>query len=411
MSDKPKVRIREPDHRQLTLRVDDPGKTLAEDHPARMLFEVVKTLDLSGFTKDAKAVEGRAGRKVLSPAMKLTLWLYAISIGVGSAREIERLTKSEDAFKWLTRGLSLTHHVLSRFRVSHGEALQQLMVEVLAVLLHKDLLSLERVAQDGTRVRASASAPSFRRLGSLEACREQAELHLKAVLAEAESAEHRAAQAAKVAKARDFKSRVDEAIATVKELQLKKKPGEQARASTTDPQARVMKMPDGGFRPGYNFQFAVAGKETGGPRTIVGVRVTNLGSDMGSVTPLLHTTVANTGLFPRLWLADANHAKHACIQYADRLGVAVLIPVPEYEQQSSKTVSEAVRIWRDRMSTPEGKRLYRGRASLAELVNASAKRRSALDHVLVRGLEKVTCVALLFSLSFNLTQHARSLLA
>ena len=401
----PKVRIVEPDHQQIEIRFDDPDIVLPEDHPARLLFEVVKTLDLSRFTEKSKAVEGRAGRTVRSPAMKLTLWLYALSQGIGSAREIERRIKHDDAFRWICRKLPITHHALSRFRVGHGAALQKLMVDVLGSLLHKGLLSLERVAQDGTRVRASASAPSFRRLASLEAAREQAELHLKAVLADAED------EGAAVAKAREYKARVEAAIATVKELQQQRGyEKKEARASTTDPDARVMKMPDGGFRPGYNFQYAVAGDETGGPRTIVGVHVTNVGSDMGSIEPMIRDVAANVGRFPSLWLADANHARHACLEYADRVGITVLMAVPDYELKSRKAVSDPVVRWRERMKAPEAQRLYRARAGLVELVNAQEKSRFGLDRVLVRGLEKVTSVAVLGALAFNLLQHAAALL-
>ena len=282
---KPKVRTLEPDHTQCSIRFEDPDRMLPPDHVARALFLILGTLDLSGFTRDAKAVEGQAGRPTLSPRMMLAVWLYALTQGIGSAREIERHCESDNAFRWLTRGVSVSHDALSAFLTGHGQVLEKLMVDVIATLLHKGLLSLERVAQDGTRVRASASAPSFRRLASLEDCREQALLHLKAVLAQAEGSP---ADGAREAKARDFLSRVDEAIATVKELQAEKKKGErEARASSTDPEARVMKMPDGGFRPAYNFQMAVAGEETGGPRTIVAFQVTNVGSDMGSMTPMI----------------------------------------------------------------------------------------------------------------------------
>ena len=144
----------------------------------------LQTLDLSAFSAQAKAVEGRAGRDVLSTSMLLTLWLYAISNGIGSAREIARRTLSDDAFRWVVGDKKVGHAALSSFRVDHGAALEKLMTDVLGVLLHKKLLSLDRAAQDGTRVRASASAPSFRREASLLECREQAALHLKAVLAE-----------------------------------------------------------------------------------------------------------------------------------------------------------------------------------------------------------------------------------
>lgn len=410
-SRRPKPRILEPDHQQISIRFDDPDRTLPSEHLARVLFLIIGRLDLSAFTKHSKSVEGHAGRPLLSAQMKLALWLYAISRGIGSAREMERLTKSDDAFAWLTRGLAVSHHTLSAFRVGYGEALRKLMVDVLASLVRMDLLDLSMVGQDGTRVRASASAPSFRRLESLLECREQAELHLKAVLAQADEAESLAGQAAREAGARDILARVDAAIATVNELQKQRGPEEKpARASTTDADARVMKMPDGGFRPGYNMQFATAGSELGGPRTIVGVNVTNVGSDMASVEPMIVQVAQNVGRFPMLWLADANHVKHACIEYADGVGIAVLMAVPMREQASSKPVSAPVQAWKDRMQQPEAKRLYRARAGLAELSNAHAKDRFGLDHVLVRGLKKVGCVAVLTALAFNLTQHAASLL-
>ena len=417
---KPKVRTLEPDHHQVSIRFDDPDRTLPPDHVARALFVIVGHLDLSGFTRNAKAVEGHAGCSTLSPRSLLTLWLYAITLGIGSAREIERFTRSDDAFRWLIRGFQVSHHSLSAFRVGHGAVLEQLMADVLGLLVHKQLVSLELVAEDGTRVRADASAPSFRRLQSLLECREQALLHIKAVLAQADGSP---ADGAREAKARDYLARVDEAIATVKELQGKappaavkpvdpkksKKPKE-LRASTTDPDARNMKMGDGGFRPGYNFQLAVAGEEMGGPRTITAFRVTNVGSDMGSLEPMLKQTKRNTGQLPHFMLADANHAKHSCVQYAADVGVEVLMTVPVREEQSQKVVSEGVAAWKRRMTSEEGKRLYRARPGLVELVNAHFKERFGLTRVRVRGIEKVTCVGLLACLAFNLTQHAAALL-
>lgn len=406
-----KPRILEPDHQQISIRFDDPDRTLPDDHLARVLFLIIGRLDLSAFVRGAKAVEGHAGRPLLSVQMKLALWLYAISQGVGSAREIERLTRSHDAYAWLTRGLSVSHDTLSEFLVGHGEALRKLMVDVLASLSRMGLLDISVVAQDGTRVRASASAPSFRRLESLQQCREQAALHLKAVLADGEREERLGVQAVREAKARETLVRVDAAIATVNELQQQRGyEKKEARASTTDAEARVMKMPDGGFRPGYNFQFATAGSELGGPRTIVGVNVTNVGSDMGSVAPMIAQAAQNTGRFPMVWMADANHVRHACIEAADRVGIAVLMAVPEREKTSLRPASPPVQAWKDRMQQPEAKRLYKARAALAELPNAHGKARFGIDHVLVRGLEKVGCVGVMLALAFNLTQHAAALL-
>lgn len=184
--------------------------------------------------------------------MMLTLWLYAISVGVGSAREIARRTRSDEAFRWIVGDKEVGHAALSAFRVGHWMALEKLMTDVLGVLLHGGLVFLDRVAQDGTRVRASASAPSFRREATLLECREQAALHVKAVLADPDPEATEAEKLARVAAALDYQRRVEAAIVPVQAL--RDDGGQEPRASTTDADARVMKMPDGGFRPAYNIQ-------------------------------------------------------------------------------------------------------------------------------------------------------------
>jgi transposase len=386
-----------------------PEDTLPSDHRARLIWRVVQTVDLSAFTAKAKAVQGRAGRDVLSPSMLLTLWLYAISSGIGSARELARRTVSDEAFRWIVGDKEVGHAKLSEFRVSHGAALEKLMTDVLGVLLHKGLLSLERVAQDGTRVRASASAPSFRREATLLECREQAALHVKAVLADPDPEATEGERLARIAAALDYQQRVEAAIATVQTLRDEGK--EEPRASTTDADARRMKMPDGGFRPGYNIQLATAGSELGGPRTIVGVLVTNTGSDMGSVTPMLEDIKARTGKLPGQLLADAGHAKHSCVDAATRANVEVIMAIPKREQGATTPVSPEVEAWRERMKTDEAKRAYRARAGLCELSNAHLKCHHGTASVLVRGLAKVTCVALLGAIAANVVAHAAAWLA
>jgi transposase len=406
------VRTREPNRAQGVIRFEMPEDTLPQDHAARLLWRMVETLDLSEFLADAKAIEGRAGRAVTSVRMLLTLWLYAISRGIGSAREVTRLITSDDGFRWIVGDQQVGRTVVSEFRVAHEAALDKLFTDVLGVLIHKGLLSLELVAQDGTRVRAWASAPSFRGEASLEECREQAALHVKAVFADADNPELTEAQKrAREAGALDYQRRVEEALATVGELrdEGKKKP----RASTTDAEARVMKMPDGGFRPAYNIQEATAGSPMGGPRTVVGVLVTNLGSDMSSITPMLDQIESRTEQLPEVLLADANHATHACIRNATQRGVTPVVAVPSRSEKPGPQgdTDPDVQAWRDRMQTDEAKKLYKARAGLCELTNAHLKHHHGTSQVLVRGLDKVKCVALLGALTANLLAHAHSLLA
>lgn len=413
-----RVRTREPVREQGELFVF-PDDALSEDHPARLLWRVVETLDLSAFVERAKAVEGRQGRDRLSVKMLLTLWLYATSRGIVHAREIERCLKQDVAFRWIAGGEKVGRTKLAEFRVEYRDALDRVMTDVLAMLMHKGLLSLDLVAQDGTRVRASASAPSFRRMPSLLECREQAALHVKAVLAANEESEESVrVKKAREAAARDYQRRVTEAIGELKEQQEERAKQhrstvQQARVSTTDPEARVMKMPDGGFRPAYNIQLATAGSPLGGPRTIVGVRVTNAGTDAGSVEPMLEDIERRTGQLPQTLLADGNHSDHASIRAAARLGVDALVPVPEtrHEQGRHAADDEPIHAWRERMSTAEARQTYRARASLCELPNGQLKSRFGLAALVVRGLYKVTCVALLGAITANILAHGAALLS
>ena len=413
MSDpREKVRCLEPSRDQGFLRFGFHGDGLPADHPVMVLDSILGKLDLSEFTRGARAFEGARGRPVHSPKMMLTLWMYAISEGIGSAREIARRVSTDAAFRWIVGDAKVSHQTLSEFRIGHAAAVDDLFTQLLSVLMHKGLLCLSLVAQDGTRVRASASAPSFRREESLEECREQAALHLKAVMAAAETGE---TGGAAVGAARDIARRVDEALEVVRSLRPhKKRNGEivQPRASTTDPDARVMKMADGGFRPGIDVPFVAAGDEHGGPRTVVAIQVTNGGTDKGSLVPMVEQIQERTGVRPGVVLADAGHAAFDELRTLDDMGVRVLVSVPKSSKRPGPQAdhSPAIERWRERMTLPENIRLFRARAGLVELVNAHFKSRHGLTEVLVRGLPKVTTVALLTGITFNLLQHAAGLM-
>lgn len=410
-----KKRVVEPERSQGEVRFEFPDDALGPSHPARLFWNVLGTLDLSAFSAGFRAVEGGQGRSRLSPRMLLTLWLYAISVGVGSGREIQRRTKTDSAFMWIVGGLDVSHHTLSAFRVGFREAFEKLMTDILASLLDKKLISLDLMAQDGTRTRAAASAPSFRTKGGLLECRQQAALHLKAVLDSAGDPEHtRAEQARREAAARDFQERVEAAIATVNDLQQGRGPSDNApRASTTDSEARNMKMGDGGFRPAYNVQYASVGSPMGGPRAIVATRVNNLGSDMGSLTPMAEQVQERTGQLPKVVLADGGHAKNEDIIALKRKGVDVIVPASatakSIEALRAEGADPHLIAWRERMDTPEAATLYRARAGICELPNAHQKSHHGLTQFLVRGVAKVTCVILLHAIASNLAGFAAKL--
>lgn len=401
--------VTRPIRNQAAIRFELPEDALAPEHPARVLWSVFSRMDLSAFLSEARAFEGGSGRATTNPRMLLTLWTYAISRGVGSAREIERLTRSDVACVWIVGDQRPSRTTIAQFRISHVTALDGLLTNILAALMQQGVLSLETVAIDGMRVRANASAPSFRRHASLEALREQAALHLKAVLAQADDPSLTARQrAAREAKARDFQRRVDAALEVVGALNATRRPGSKpARASSTDSEARVMKMADGGFRPGMNVQMATAGDVMGGPRTIVAVSVNNVGSDMGTLAPVVEQIQRRANALPERVLADANHANHDAITALIERGVDVLVPVPERSRQSGGTPE--IQAWKHRMASTDAQQAYRARASLCELTNANA-RRMGLTKLLVRGVVKATSVALLTAITHDVLTHATTLL-
>lgn len=380
------------------------------DHPARALWQALERLDLSQFYEPIQAREHEPGRPSTDPKVLLALWLYATSDGVGSAREVERLCREHHAYQWLRGGVPVNYHTLSAFRVGHERALDALFTQLLAVLLQQGLISLQRVSQDGLRVRASAGASSFRRRKRLSAwlavAREQVAL-VKRFPTAGDGPDRRQAAAARAVAERE--TRVEQALAALGEIETQRaaqrggrKATGEPRASVSDPEARIMKMPDGGFRPAYNVQLA----SEPGSQVIVGVQVTNQTSDQGQARAMLAEVEARTGQRPREYLADGGFADKRTVEHCHAQGVTFYGPVPRRHGQDPAVPrpgeSEAIVQWRARMAAAESKPIYQERASTSERVNADVRTRRTLDRMVVRGLPKVFCVALWNALAYNL---------
>jgi len=393
---------------QLELRAVDLDGLLGMDHPARAVWEFVESLDVSRLYAEVESVEGVAGRPATDPRIYLALWLYAIVEGVGSARALERLTQQHDAYRWICGGVSVNHHSLSDFRVRHVEFLDGLLTQSVAVLMSQGLVKLNRVAQDGVRVRANAGAGSFRRQSTLERCLEEAGEqieHLRRELEQEPEATSRRQAAARQRAAEERRRRVAEALAQMPEVASKKPPSEQdqARVSTTDAEARVMKMGDGGFRPAYNGQFSVDTEA----QIVVGVEVSNQGSDRGKLVPMTEQLRRRYGLTPAESLVDGGFAGLEDIETASALGTKIYAPVmqPKDPQRDRykplDTDSPAVSEWRQRMGTSAAQEIYKQRAASVECVNALARNRG-LQRLLVRGASKARAVLLWFAIAHNM---------
>jgi transposase len=392
---------------------------LSADHLARLIWEAVTQLDLTAFYESIVVVEGGPGQAATDPQILVALWTYATSQGVTSARDLNDLCVEHLAYIWLCGGVPMNYHTLSDFRVKHRQALDGLMTQVLARLCHADLVAFDHIAQDGIRVRASAGAASFHRQVTLEKHLAEAQ-DLLATLEAQSPAETEALsareQAARERAARERVERLEAALAELPAAQAAKPAAEreEARVSSTDPEARVMKMPDGGFRPAYNVEYA---SDTA-HRVITGVDVTNAGSDKAEMVPMVDQVHERCEQLPADWLVDGSFVSLPAIEAGAARQVRVLAPVPEPKDKTRDpalplaTDSPAVAEWRARMATPEAKATYQLRAATSECVNAQARSRHGLLQFRVRGLIKVLCVALWIAITHNLliwVRHLQSL--
>jgi transposase len=430
-------RLRQAERRQVSLRPLSLEELLPANHRARFVWSFAERLDLSALYGAIKAVEGHPGHPPADPRIPLALWLYATVEGVGSARELDRLCREHIGFEWLRGGVGMNHTTLAEFRVAHGAVLERLLIDGFAAMLKTGHASLARVAQDGMRVRAAAGAASFRRRASLERCRAEAAAEVARLRTELEAdpgALSRRQAAARRRAAADRERRVAAALAVAEQLAAKrhgdprpddedppgpedgpagngaaKRPPE-PRVSTTDAEARVMKMPDGGFRPAFNLGFA------SDPRSgmIAAVTLDNSGSDKGQLRPMSERLAAAYGRRPGEHLVDGGFAKLADIEALAAAGVAVFAPVPRPRDAARDPHAPrdgdgpGVGAWRQRMGSEAAKTIYKQRAATAECANAQCRNRGLL-RFLVRGLEKAKAVGLWHALAHNMVCTGRLL--
>jgi transposase len=416
-------RLREPVRDQVELRAVDLDALVSADHPVRVIWGYVAKLDLSALEDAIRSREGTAGHPAIAPRLLLALWLYATSQGVGSARALAKLCERDDAYRWLCGGVSVNYHTLADFRVAHPELLDELLVAHVAALAAAGVIDFDVLGQDGIRVRASAGASSFRRVPSLhKALKKTRRLvaRLKRENDDDPDASNRRIKAAQERAAAEQKARIEAALAKQAELAAERerrerknakqtKKQKEPRASTTDANARVMKMADGGFRPAYNLQIASAVEQ----QIVLAVDVETQGSDHGCLRPMIERIRARFGRTPRHYLADGGFLNHDHIAWAAdpaNGAIAVYCPAPRNKHRTDPyrprpDDAPATAAWRRRMKSAIGKALYKRRA-IIECINARG-RRFNLRQFTVRGREKVRTVLLWFALANNILQAHR----
>jgi transposase len=427
----PKARILRASREQLQMQTMDLESLIPAGHRARMVWSFVESLDLGPLYGEFKAVEARPGRPAIDPKILMTLWLYATLEAVGSARALDRLCVEHNAYRWICGGVGVNHHSLSDFRVRHVVFLDQLLTRSVAALMMDGTVTLNRMAQDGMRVRAHAGSSSFRRRKRLQTFLKIADEQVQGLrreLTEEPAASENRQQAAKQRVIHERQKQVTKALIEMEKIEAqyatrnahgakkRKKPPKSSggtppedkrepRVSTTDPEARNMKFPDGGFRPGFNVQFAT---DTGSG-IIVGLDVINRGADWEELPPMLDQLHRRYERHPKQSLVDGGFAKFDAVVAAESRGTQVFAPVPGPKNakldphQPRPNDPPAIAQWRLRMATEEAKQIYRERAANAEWVNAQARNRG-LQQFPVRGLVKTRAIVLWYAIAHNLMQ-------
>ncbi len=389
---------------------------IPDDHQVRNILKYVEQMDLSAFYHKIKSTAGNPGRPPIDPKILFTLWIFAIIEGIGSARVIDRYCTEHIAFKWICGGVPVNYHTISDFRKNNSVEFDGLITLTIARLMNRDLVTLKRVSQDGMRVRASAGSSSFRRKPSIKELKAVATEQVRILRKELEEDPQTCLNRQKAAKKRATEEREMRLNQAIKELEkdakekgmakkkqrkpFTQKEKSEIRVSTTDPEAKKMKMANGGFNPAYNMQLAVDTES----RFIVGNFVINKGNDFDQLPSMFNQFKNRYAKIPNEYLVDQGYLVNDNIENAEKLGSKMYVnpkvgKINPYEprEDESKELGE----WRIRMGTDEAKEIYKDRASNSEWANAGMRNRG-LKHILVRGLNNVKGVLNLHVLTHNI---------
>jgi transposase len=409
------ARVQLPQRHQAEIFGRSLDQLIRDDHLVRTVVGYCESLDLSELYAPIKATRENLGRTPIDPRILFELWLFATLEGENSGRRIDELCKRDLAYMWICGEVSVNYHTICDFRTQHSALLERILTDSIALLHLNGLVKLETIAHDGMRVRANAGSGSFRRQGSLEESRASAEAFLSQLDDDDDNDDQRRGQdAARKRAARERLDRLEAACLEMEEMQQRyakrnkglsdKHKRSQPRASTTDPQARRMKMGDNGFRPAMNVQFA----NDADALVIVKVDVNSEGSDAALLAPMYDKVCQDYGR-PKKYLADGGFSKKDGVTHLEREGTQFygklhneqkLLDSGEDPYAAKPRENEHFTAFRQRMGTEEAQAIYRRRAPAAEFPNAVC-RNQGLTQFSVRGLAKAKAQVLWHALSYN----------
>lgn len=407
------VRVRRPERHQMGMQMMSLDQMLPENHLARTVCAFVEQLDTSSLYQEIVVTSHQAGRTAISPDVLLSLWLLATLEGIGSARELARRCQRDMPYMWICGDVGVNHRSLSEFRMQSGDFLDKLLTDTVTAMIHSNVVSYDTIAQDGMRVRASAGTSSFRRAPTLKRLKKEAKAFVDRLKDNDDDDENDGSGSSRVKVASHERrvAQIEDALEQIEDLsqrreKRKKGTGKETRVSTTDPDARNMKMANGGYNPAFSVQFASDMKS----RIIMGVDVSNAGTDGNELGPMVEQLETRYGRIPRRTVTDSAYATKPSVTKVSQKGVEIIANIPRAGQlrmngkdphQRQKGDTKEYVEFRQRMLKPDNIELCKMRPSVAEFANADCRNRG-LQQFNVRGLAKAKVVALWHAICFNL---------
>jgi transposase len=306
--------IRRINREQMCWRAVDVEQLIGEDHVARAIWDLVGHLDMGGFYADIECSEEAGRRPAYDPRLLISLWIYAYSQGMGSAREVAQRSEWEPALQWLTGCDAVNYHTLSSFRVEYGEELDELFTQVLGLMSAEGLITLQQVVQDGTKIKAQAASDSFQGEAKLGEHLERARRRVREM---GEPDQDPKPSRVKQARRRARRERQQGLEQGLEELQKLRPRKPRARVSVSEPEARRMRQSDGGIAPNYNVQIAADAAQS----LIVDVKVTQAPNDSEQLAPAVRRIAERMGRKPRQMLADADFTNRRSVEAMAELEV------------------------------------------------------------------------------------------
>jgi transposase len=331
MGDEPQPRFVYVNRQQLVMRTVEVEQLIEADHPARAIWEFLGRVDLSRFSEGIQVYEGERGRAAYDPRLLISLWVYSLSRGITAGREIARLCETDPAYQWLTGMRVVNYHSLTDFRVQHEAALRELFIQILGVLSSEGLVTLERVMNDGTKIKAQASPQSFQGARKIKEHLAAAGRHVAALEEQAEEEVGQKLGRARERVARENVARLEAALAEFEKLREQKPdvPEEKLRVSISEPEARKMKQPDGGYAPSYNVQITTDQAQG----IIVAVGISQSAADTKELLAAVAQVKENTGKLPAQLVADGGYTSGANIKQLAEQKIDFIAPVAEGREQ------------------------------------------------------------------------------